>query len=243
MFEGVKELRWKGIEYSVREHHRARRVILKVLTPSRLEVVVPRRFNRRRLPEIFQSHLDWIQRQLKMAENLPTIAAPNQVDLKAIDERWRVEYGVEMHGRNPVEERPGALLAVGKDPVDIDGIATALTTWLHGKAHAHLSPWLSDVSRETGIPFKKITVRGQTTRWASCSKLQNISLNRSLLFLPPQLVRHVFLHELCHIKRLDHSPNFWRILAELEPDCRVLEAQVRQGDKYVPYWVRQGRSR
>ena len=60
-------MRWKGIEYSVRENHRARRVILRVFPPCRLEVVVPRRFNRRRLPEIFQTHRDWIQRELQDA--------------------------------------------------------------------------------------------------------------------------------------------------------------------------------
>jgi predicted metal-dependent hydrolase len=68
-------------------------------------------------------------------------------------------------------------------------------------------------------------------------------LNRSLLFLPPPLVRHVFLHELCHVKRLDHSPVFWRILQEMEPNSKALEAEIKKADKYVPPWVSLGKSR
>ncbi|MCH7714306.1 MAG: DUF45 domain-containing protein [Chloroflexi bacterium] len=236
-------LRWKGIEYSVRENSRARRVILRVSSANRLDVVVPRRFNRRRLPEIFQAHRDWIQRELQKVQDQPSPAAPRQIELNAIGERWRVEYRGGIDVRIHVEEKTGNILAVARDAGDFEAIAADLTGWLHRKAHAHLAPWLRQVSLETGISFKKITVRGQATRWASCSKLQNISLNRSLLYLPPPLVRHVFLHELCHIKRLDHSPDFWRLLQDMEPNCRALETEVKQADRYVPSWVRMARPR
>lgn len=227
----------------MRENHRARRVILRVSSAGRLDVVVPRRFNRRRLPEIFQDHHDWIQRELRNVPDQPAPTAPRQISLNSIDECWRVEYRDGVNSRIPVEEKAGNVLAVGRDAGDVEAISAALTVWLHQKAHAHLTPWLREVSGETGIPYQKVTIRGQATRWASCSKLQNISLNRSLLFLPPPLVRHVFLHELCHIKRLDHSPDFWRVLHDWEPDCRALETEVRRADRYVPSWVRLGRSR
>ena len=116
-------------------------------------------------------------------------------------------------------------------------VGSILTQWLHLKAHAHLLPWLKEVSQEVDIPFQKATVRGQTTRWASCSKIGNISLNRSLLFLPKHLVRHVFLHELCHIKVLYHSPEFWNLFHQLEPTCKDLEFDVRKANRHVPPWV------
>ena len=236
-------LRWKGIEYFVRENHRARRVILRVSTDNRLDVVVPRRFNRRQLPAIFRAHQDWIRQELQKAQDLPVLTAPLEIGLTAIDECWRLEYRDGAGGPGSAGGSAGRTLVVDKNAGDVEAIAADLTAWLHRKAHAHLAPWLREVSSETGIPLQKISVRGQTTRWASCSKLHNISLNRSLLFLPPPLVRHVFLHELCHIKRLDHSPIFWRHLQNMEPNYRALEAQVRQADRYVPSWVRLGRHR
>lgn len=236
-------LRWKGIEYSVRENHLARRVILRVPSANRLDVVVPRRFNRRRLPEIFQAHRDWIQRELQRVQALPAVAAPRQIDLQSIDQLWRLKYLDDGGLPSSPEEAAGRILEVDRDAGDVEAVARDLNGWLQQKARAHLAPWLRKVSVETGIPFQKITIRGQATRWGSCSKQHNISLNRSLLFLPPPLVRHVFLHELCHVKRLDHSPTFWRLLQEMEPKSPALEAEVRQANRYVPSWVSLGKSR
>ena len=125
---------------------------------------------------------------------------------------------------------------------DIRGVSSVLTQWLHLKAHAHLVSWLKEVSLEVDIPFSKSTVRGQVTRWASCSKSGSISLNRSLLFLPIHLVSYVFLHELCHIRVLNHSSDFWRLLHQMDPDYRVREAEVKKAGQYVPQWVHAGPS-
>ena len=59
-----------------------------------------------------------------------------------------------------------------------------------------------------------------------------------LLLLPERLVRHVFLHELCHMKQMDHSPKFWSLFGEIESNYKSLEAEVRNADKYVPPWLR-----
>ena len=227
----------------MRENHLARRVILRVPSANRLDVVVPRRFNRRRLPEIFQAHRDWIQRELQRVQALPAVAAPRQIDLQSIDQLWRLKYLDDGGLPSSPEEAAGRILEVDRDAGDVEAVARDLNGWLQQKARAHLAPWLRKVSVETGIPFQKITIRGQATRWGSCSKQHNISLNRSLLFLPPPLVRHVFIHELCHVKRLDHSPTFWRLLQEMEPKSRALEAEVRQANRYVPSWVSLGKSR
>ena len=223
--------------YTIRVSHRAKQVILKVSGRNGLEVVVPSGFNTKLVPKILKANLAWITNQLEKAERSPTLTRPEHIDLSAIDQRWEVEYQPGPDGRFSLLEASSDVLQVQGDADDAHGIAIALNHWLHAKANTHLVPWLKEVSQEIDISFKKTTVRGQATRWASCSKAGNISLNRSLLFLPERLVRHVFLHELCHIKQLNHSPAFWDLLQELEPDSKALEAEVRKADQYLPQWV------
>jgi hypothetical protein len=67
----------------------------------------------------------------------------------------------------------------------------------------------------------------QKTRWASCSRHRTVSLNMKLLFLPPELVRYVFVHELCHTVHMNHSREFWRFLAVKEPRYKELDKQLR----------------
>jgi predicted metal-dependent hydrolase len=64
-----------------------------------------------------------------------------------------------------------------------------------------------------------------------------ISLNYKLLFLPPEVVRYVFVHELCHTIHMNHSTAFWNLVAEKEPDYECLDTELQNVWRYVPAWV------
>ncbi|NJR66755.1 MAG: M48 family metallopeptidase, partial [Leptolyngbyaceae cyanobacterium CRU_2_3] len=98
-------------------------------------------------------------------------------------------------------------------------------------------PWLRQVSREVELPCNKIAVRGQKTIWASCSSKKNISLNYKLMFLPPELVRYVFIHELCHTAHLNHSENFWAFVEEKAPDYQLYDTELNKAWCYIPPWI------
>ena len=229
-----------GVHYTLRHSQRAKRVILKISVTRGLQVVIPDGFDLSRLPKALDSRKAWIERELKQVNRMRALLTPNRIDLQAIGERWQVSYRSDFSKTLTTNEVGDSLIIVQGDTGDVYGVAAALRRWLHLKARAHLAPWLRGVSEEIGVSFKKTIIRGQTTRWASCSRLDTISLNRSLLFLPNDLVRHIFLHELCHIKRLDHSPEFWRLLGRLEPKYNNREAETRRADRHVPIWAHPG---
>jgi len=64
-----------------------------------------------------------------------------------------------------------------------------------------------------------------------------VSLNCSLVFLRPEVVRYLFVHELAHLKHMNHSPAFWRLVQTLEPDYRRLDRELLAGWRTVPLWV------
>ena len=63
-----------------------------------------------------------------------------------------------------------------------------------------------------------VTVRKQKTRWGSCSSKGNLNFNCLLARVPEQVRRYVVIHELCHLKEMNHSPAFWRLVASQMPD-------------------------
>src|SRR4029077_2404468 len=85
---------------------------------------------------------------------------------------------------------------------DAAACQAALKTWLTDKAKKHLISWLERVRDKTGLSYSSVSIRQQQTRWGSCSSRRLISLNTRLLFLPPELVTYVLVHELCHTKSL-----------------------------------------
>lgn len=77
------------------------------------------------------------------------------------------------------------------------------------------------------FPFKRISIRNQKSRWGSCSKKGNLSFNYRLLFLPLHLVDYVVVHELCHLKELNHSKRFWSLVAHTMPRYKEYRRQMR----------------
>jgi predicted metal-dependent hydrolase len=228
--------------YTIRESARARHVNLKISMDGDLEIVVPRGFNRKHIPSILQQKQAWIKRATKrLAERRKLLEAepalPEQISLSGIGETWQVEYRSTTSTRIRVTEKAGQRLVLNGAVDKVDLCQAALRQWTARKAKQHLPPWLRKVSEEEKLPFDKVTIRGQKTRWGSCSARKTISLNYKLLFLSPALVRYVLIHELCHTKHLNHSKKFWALVGEKEPNYKQLKAELRVAWRYVPGWV------
>ena len=80
----------------------------------------------------------------------------------------------------------------------------------------------------------RITVRNQRTRWGSCSSQGSLNFNCLLAQAPDQVRRYVVLHELCHLKEMNHSPAFWRLVASQMPDYqRAKEWLKTEGQRLI----------
>jgi len=84
------------------------------------------------------------------------------------------------------------------------------------------------VSAPHGVSFNKISVRKMRSRWGSCSKDGNISINLLLGHLPDTLLEYVIIHELCHLVHHNHSRAFWALVAEHLPDHKLRKSELRR---------------
>ena len=70
------------------------------------------------------------------------------------------------------------------------------------------------------VPFGRITIRNQRTRWGSCSSKGNLNFNCLLMLTPPHVMDYVVVHELCHLKQMNHSKAFWDLVESILPDYK-----------------------
>ena len=78
-----------------------------------------------------------------------------------------------------------------------------------------------------GYSWNRVAIRNQRRCWGSCTELGNLNFNYRLLFLPPELRDYIIVHELCHLKELNHSPRFWALVAEQLPEYNVYRKALR----------------
>ena len=80
----------------------------------------------------------------------------------------------------------------------------------------------------TGGRYTAITVRDQKSRWGSCSSRGTLSFNYRLIFAPPLILDYVVVHELCHLTHMNHSKDFWNMVASVMPEYKECRRWLRE---------------
>lgn len=96
---------------------------------------------------------------------------------------------------------------------------------------------LDQLSQEFNLPYNRLVIRAQKTRWGSCSLKKNINLNYRLLFMDKELLDYILLHELVHTIHMNHSKEFWFYFESLMQDARRRDKQINQINKQLPCWI------
>ncbi len=117
-----------------------------------------------------------------------------------------------------------------------------LRRWLAASARRILTPQVERIAGETGLRPAAVSIRRQRTRWGSCTTRRQVNLNCAALFLTEALVEYLIVHELCHLRHMNHSRKFWSLVGTIVPDVRAREAALAASWNAVPGWVFYGGS-
>jgi predicted metal-dependent hydrolase len=200
------------VVYQVRRSDRARRVRVTVDPARGVEVVLPRRAPEREAATAIRELRPWIERRMaELAGARAAVAARGEtVPYLGLILALRGEAG-----RSRVTRRGDVLLV----PEGAER-KPALERWYRRAARLEIEPRLDRACALAGTSYSRLTIRGQRTRWASCSRGGVMSFNWRLLLAPETVLDYVVWHEVCHLEVMDHSPRFWRLLASRSPGYR-----------------------
>lgn len=233
----MKDDKPAGLEWKLRVSPRARYAKLQIKPYGGLEVVIPPRFPRGDIPFLVAKHADWARHQLdRQARLRQSIRLPQHLTLAFDNSSIPVLYPEQSLAFNldlfSDLSQEGIIIESDTRQAQI----RELRAWIRSRAQSLFPPLLRDVSRQTGLNFKRVTIRSQKTRWGSCSIRGHISLNDQLLFLPARTVEYLMIHELCHTRHLNHSKEFWRLVESHCDDYRDHEKLLSRSRNLVPEW-------
>ena len=98
---------------------------------------------------------------------------------------------------------------------------------LRKQAKAYLPGRLAELAAQHGFSYNQVRIKHNVSNWGSCSVKKNINLNLNLMRLPAELQDYVMLHELCHLKYMNHGKEFHALLESVCPNHKELRRQLR----------------
>lgn len=204
-------------------HPRARRYRLTWLRDGRARCTLPRRGSMAEARRFVERCREWITTRVEQT----TPGAPTST-------AWGVGTRLYFRGtETPLQEEPGAgqlrladfVFKAPRQPTsDLRKHVQLALRWL---AAVELPPRVLELAALHEARVRRVTIRDQRSRWGSCSVRGTISLNWRLIQVPPEVADYIILHELAHLRHMNHSKAFWLEVERICPRYRECEAWIK----------------
>jgi predicted metal-dependent hydrolase len=204
---------------------RARRYLLRLRSDGTARVTIPRGGSMAVARQFVERHAAWLERELQRLQTQPRKPVVWKIGTEIFlrGDAVRIEAGLN---------REVETVRFGSESVRVSDPAADLRLAIEGHlrqlATRELSPRVLELAARHGLTVRRVTVRSQKSRWGSCSRRGTISLNWRLIQTPAFVSDYICLHELMHLRQMNHSPRFWREMERVCPDYRMAERWLKE---------------
>jgi len=204
-------------------HRRARRYVLRLNRDGAARVTIPRSGSIAEAKRFATRNISWLEKQLLRQASHPPGAKPWRLGTEILfrGENVRIEVGVAPN-----------IIRFGSESARVSELAgdfrPAIERHLWRVASRELATRVTELATTHGFVVNRVTIRNQRSRWGSCSRKATISLNWRLIQAPPFVCDYIILHELAHLKEMNHSRRFWREVARLCPGFADAERWLKK---------------
>ncbi|WP_170291933.1 M48 family metallopeptidase [Heliobacterium mobile] len=226
------------VPVTVEKSKRLRSVSMRI-SPQGLLVRGPTSLTEEEIQQFIREKERWISR------HWTRFSLEGQRRAKAIEEKRLFFYGKPYRLVLSLEEKPiplrervhfsGNQLVLHIEQSKEKDWQKELREWFLFQAKVVIGKRLAEIAQHLRCQYGTVTIRDQKTRWGSCSSRKNLSFNWRLVAMPPKVLDYVIIHELCHLKEMNHSSKFWSAVGQIIPDYMVHRQWLKEHGKEMTY--------
>lgn len=202
----------------LRRSAQARRLSLRVSRlDGKISLTIPRRLPLKEARAFAQSKEPWLRKQLSAQSPVTQVAFGREIPVAGV--LRRIE---------PAKVRAAKLEGeVLKVPADPERVGLRVAAFLKAQARVQLLGASDHYARRVGRRFSKLTLRDTRSRWGSCTSDGGLMYSWRLMMAPPAVLSYVAAHEVAHLVEMNHSADFWAVVADLDPGYETSRRWLR----------------
>ena len=205
-------------------NRKARRYIIRISPDGFIRATVPRIGSIKEARAFAERNINWIAQQLQKHQDHPSHSTTWQNGTEILYRGEKVQLIISSDVDPPVVQFGDQTLPVSNP----SNLRLTIERHFRKLATAELTAQTVRLAQLHGLVVKRISVRSQRSRWGSCSRRGTISLNWRLIQMPGFVQEYILIHELMHLREMNHGQRFWRAVEAVCPDYRKAKAWVRQ---------------
>ncbi|MFP5518784.1 MAG: M48 family metallopeptidase [Bdellovibrionia bacterium] len=212
-----------------------------------IKVLAPKTTSHKVIQDFLLARKDWIEKNLKKFEELraqiPQKKFVASEEFLFLGRSYKLKPVITLNKKGFVSKtETEILLHIPRNEWSAEVLfneqpqaLNLLRSFYEREARRYLTQRIHKLSAETQLKFKKLSFREQRTRWGSCSSSGNISLNWRMIVFKPELIDYILLHELCHLKHLNHSAHFWSLVESFMPNYMEQEKELKKAHFQIEF--------
>ncbi|HSP87407.1 MAG TPA: SprT family zinc-dependent metalloprotease [Ignavibacteriaceae bacterium] len=222
-FTPVKQLRkinlhQKEINYTLIFSDRAKYLRLQIKS-NELEVILPRRYKHEKVEDFILHKKGWILKHLKEKLASKYFYFGKEIIVLINYDLFLKKPQIYYLDNKLIAKLPSGFNSLSQDDI--------YSIWLKHRAKFYIPLRVKELSEKSGLIYKGITIRSQKTRWGSCTAGGKLSFNYKLMRFKKEIIDYVIIHELCHLKEMNHSKKFWNLVENYCPNYKKLKKELR----------------
>lgn len=217
-----------GEQLTYQMERRKRRTIGLKITHEGLIIHAPMRITMRYLEGLIIEKSAWIQKKLQALEAQQPVTFDWQNGETLLYLGQPISLNVQHNMRSKkVVLQDGQLMVALPKPDNAAFVAKKVVDWYAKAALADFDQRITLFAKKLGVPKPNLYLSNAKTRWGSCNSRKEVRLNWRLLQAPPHIINYVVCHELSHLKEMNHSAKFWKIVESLCPEYKQAEKDLK----------------
>ena len=204
---------------------RARRYVLRLRPDGSARVTIPRSGSVAEAHRFAERNREWLERQWQRLAARPSRSRQWLIGTEILFRGELVKIEDDVNAESGIVRFGGEAVQLKSDATDL---RPPIERHLWRLAAGELPPRMLAYAELHQLSVCRITVRNQRSRWGSCSRRRTISLNWRLIQTPRFVQDYILLHELMHLREMNHSSRFWREVERVCPDYETAERWLKQ---------------